>query len=240
MIDRGLIGFASCIGLIPLFMARVIRDVLNSSSDLFRKYGILYSFIGMLSFNIVPEKGAKDIVVASLVHKPVMGDASLIDASMFLEYELPPSTPRHLLIMNEKHVKKILKSVLDVYGLEGYKPKDLMKKQVKCKGGNRCVFSNYGGLREGTGYLTLSVECRGNMVVFKTNELADKVIGEVFEIPVELIVQLLKKQKVRVRTEDVEAYVARKLYDALKWYIQKYYISLPESLEAMELFRHIV
>lgn len=239
MIDGGLIGFASCIGLIPLFMARIIRDVLNSSSDLFRKYGILYSFIGILSFSIVPEKGAKDIVVASLVHKPVMGDASLLDASMFREYELPPSTPRHLLIMHEKHVKKILKSILDVYGLEGYKPKDLMKKQVKCMGGNRCIFSNYKELREGTGYLALSVECRGNTLVFKTNELADKIIGEVFEIPVELIVQLLKKHKVRVRTEDVEAYVARRLYEALKRYIQKYYILLPEGLEAMELFRHV-
>lgn len=236
LVDEGLIGFYECIGLIPVYMAKIISNTLNNMSTIFRSYSIDYSLLGFLTVNIRGSSSSERVSCGSLVYKGFGTPVEPLDLSGFMLYEATLTSPRELLVSPVNRVKKKLDKVLKIYRIKEYKASQLLKPGVKCDRGNKCVLSNYGRLSKSTAYLTLSVKCTGKTLQIKTMELADEVINQVFTYTSTLIHELFKRNKIGMDRRSVETLVAKHILDEIRWYTRKYYIDIPESIEKLELY----
>ncbi len=238
MASSEITGFYECIGLIPVYMAKITSNILNNMVDYFRRYTIDYSLLGFYSI-IIDERSSRNIVCSSLIYKGYGTRIEHLDLSGFTYYELSMLAPRQLLVLHHNKLKKELGRILKILGIREFKASTLLKPGVKCDKKNRCVISNHGRLVKGSAYLTLSVKCLGKTLQVKTAELADEVINQLFTLLVDLVNTLLNNNGYRIDKNELEKLIAEKLYNELKWYIRKYYIDLPESLEKHEFYTFI-
>ncbi len=230
MIDEATYLLAMCVSMIPYYMGLVRRDVINIVSDDLRSRGVMNSIVGLESF-LIKQEGGGYIATGSILYKPHGSEADLLDSSMMQTLEMRRLLPKQVFIVEEAEAKTTIDHLLRIHGVGGVKAKDLLKPVVKCRRGNRCLYSTYKQLTETAGFLTLSTECRGRTVVIKSSRFADKLLDTIYNGLVELYNQSMRREGLKPDGEELEKLISGALYRVLKYYVQKYYILLPDSLE---------
>jgi hypothetical protein len=238
MIDEEILGFMGCAGLIPYYMNRIVRDTFTLLEDFLRRNNLIFPLTGLYSIHVEARDYGGEIVALTVLHGRTCLEADLLDASP-LSYTPGHGFPPQIMVADKSEVKHGLGKLLGLHGLSRKDAGRLLKKGVSCTG-KGCYYSNYGEVMEEIGYLTLSIECRGNSLVFKTMDPADRVFSTIYETIKTLIESSAHREKIRIDKNDLEETIAHSLFNTLKWYIRKYRIIIPGEAEKLGFFTELV